>query len=99
MSLLLALKMEDTFALLWSNTRRSLVFVDELGRGTYGTTLAGAILEEMAAAEMSGIFATHLHGICTLPLSQEANTNLINKRMEFNFASSDRDRKPSGLTN
>ena len=46
-------EMGDISALLWSSTRRSLVFVDELvvGRGTSptddGTTVAGTILEEM----------------------------------------------------
>lgn len=64
-------EMGDVAALLRSCGAKSLVFVDELGRGTSprdGTRLAGAVLEEMAQAGMSGIFATHLHDILNLPL-------------------------------
>ncbi|KAL7565938.1 hypothetical protein ACA910_008398 [Epithemia clementina (nom. ined.)] len=54
----------------------SLAFVDEVCRGTSpreGTWLAGAIFEAMAGRKwcMTGIFATHLHDIVNLPLSQE----------------------------
>ena len=73
--------MEDIYVFLRSSTRRSLVFVGELRQGTSptdGTSLAGAIPEAIVAAEMSSIFATDLHDILTLPLSQEAKTNLIN---------------------
>jgi MutS domain V len=65
-------EMGDVAALLRSCGAKSLVFVDELGRGTSpkdGTRLAGAVLEEMAQAGMSGMFATHLHDILNLPLS------------------------------
>jgi DNA mismatch repair ATPase MutS len=64
-------EMGDVAALLRSCGPKSLVFVDELGRGTSpkdGTRLAGAVLEEMALAGMSGMFATHLHDILNLPL-------------------------------
>jgi DNA mismatch repair ATPase MutS len=43
---------------------RSLVLVDELGKGTEvhaGTALAGAMLEQLAASGCAGVFATHLH--------------------------------------
>jgi MutS domain V/MutS domain I len=61
----------DISALLRCCTSRSLVFVDELGRGTSpndGTSIAAAVMEAMAQEGMSGIFATHLHGILDLPL-------------------------------
>jgi hypothetical protein len=64
-------EMGDVSALLRCCGSKSLVFVDELGRGTSprdGTRLAGAVLEEMARVGMSGIFATHLHDILSLPL-------------------------------
>lgn len=64
-------EMGDVAALLRCCGPKSLVFVDELGRGTSprdGTRLAGAVLEEMAQAGMGGIFATHLHDILNLPL-------------------------------
>lgn len=75
-------EMADVAALLRCCGANSLVFVDELGRGTSprdGTRLAGAILEAMAETGMSGIFATHLHGIFDFPLrSQE---RIMYKRM------------------
>ncbi len=65
-------EMGDIAAMLRCCGPKSLVFVDELGRGTSpreGTQLAGAIVESMANAGISGIFATHLHDILQLPLS------------------------------
>ena len=77
-------EMGDIAALLRSCGDKSLVFVDELGRGTSprdGTCLAGAVLEAMAQARMNGIFATHLHDILDLPLQ---GRDLIQmKRMTF----------------
>ena len=80
--------MEDIAALLRSSTESSLVFVDEIGRGTSptdGTSLAGVVLEEMATAKMNGIFATHLHDILTLPLREEAKHNIATKRMQSDY--------------
>lgn len=60
--------------------------MDELGRGTSpndGTRLAAAVLEAMACAGMSGIFATHLHGIIGLPLQTD---RLVWKRMAIEDA-------------
>jgi hypothetical protein len=48
-----------------------LALIDELGKGTEvagGTALAGALLEELAAAGATGVFATHLHLLAGLPL-------------------------------
>ncbi|KAL7568419.1 hypothetical protein ACA910_012136 [Epithemia clementina (nom. ined.)] len=75
-------EMVDVASMLSSCGSRSLVFVDELGRGTSprdGTRIAGAILEEMAVAQMTGIFATHLHDILDLPL--KGQERMSQKRM------------------
>lgn len=78
-------EMGDVASLLRSCGSQSLVFVDEIGRGTSpkdGTSLAGAILEEMSGSSgMSGMFATHLHGILNLPYSSAAEVRLRKKRM------------------
>jgi hypothetical protein len=77
-------EMGDVASLLRSCGSRSLVFVDEIGRGTSpkdGTSLAGAILEQMSESLMSGMFATHLHGILELPYSVAAESRLRKKRM------------------
>ena len=79
-------EMGDIAALLRACGDKSLVFVDELGRGTSpedGASLAGAVLEEMAAGGMSGFFATHLHSIIDLPLREDATENIVHKRMEI----------------
>jgi len=78
-------EMGDIAALLRACGSQSLVFVDELGRGTSpedGTSLAGAVLEAMASGGMKGFFATHLHAILDLPLHDDASQNIVKKRME-----------------
>ena len=77
-------EMGDVAALLRSCGDRSVVFVDEIGRGTSpkdGTCLAAAILEKMAVSGMSGMFATHLHGILNIPYVPLAESRLRKKRM------------------
>ena len=77
-------EMGDVSSLLRSCGEHSLVFVDEIGRGTSpkdGTSLAGAILETMSASGMSGMFATHLHGILKLPFTSEADARIRKKKM------------------
>jgi MutS domain V/GIY-YIG catalytic domain len=72
----------DVSALLRCCSSDSLVFVDELGRGTSprdGTSIAAAVVEAMAQKGMSGIFATHLHEIFDLPLKDADRVK--NKRM------------------
>jgi hypothetical protein len=84
-------EMEDVASLLRSCGERSLVFVDELARGTSprdGTVLAAAVLEEMARQGMSGIFATHLHEMLDLPL--QSSERIRNKRMEMQTEQSNR---------
>jgi hypothetical protein len=77
-------EMGDIAALLRSCGEKSLVLVDELGRGTSpkdGTCLAGAVLEAMAGAGMCGVFATHLHDVLDLPLN--GRDRIVMKRMAF----------------
>ena len=78
-------EMQDIAALLRVCGKKSIVFVDELGRGTSptdGAALAAAVLEEMAASGMKGFFATHLHSILNLPMKDRAWSNIYTKRME-----------------
>lgn len=85
-------EMGDIAALLRSCGERSLVFVDELGRGTSprdGTMIAAAVLEEMALSGMSGVFATHLHDVLKLPLHGRDRISM--KRMTFTEQSNDND--------
>ncbi len=87
-------EMGDLAALFRCSGHKSLVFVDELGRGTSprdGTRLAGAVLETMAESGMSGIFATHLHDILDLPLNK---TRIVTKRIKI-----DRSEGKDGATN
>mmetsp|Transcript_24009 Transcript_24009/g.23059 ORF Transcript_24009/g.23059 Transcript_24009/m.23059 type:complete len:420 (-) Transcript_24009:261-1520(-) len=84
-------EMTDIAALMRTCGSRSLVFVDELGRGTSptdGTSLAAAVLESMAEVGMSGIFATHLHGIIDLPFKRSAADRIKKKRMAILHESS-----------
>ena len=78
-------EMGEIAALLRSSGHDSLVFVDELGRGTSprdGTCIAAAVLESMAGAGINGIFATHLHAIIDLPLLDR--DRIQEKRMAIN---------------
>jgi len=80
-------EMTDIASLFRSCTKRSLVFVDELGRGTspkQGTALASSIFEDMAKRGMKGMFATHLHGILGFKdhyFHEDAKANICTKRM------------------
>ena len=77
-------EMGDVAALFRSCGERSLVFVDELARGTSprdGTVLAAAVLEEMASKGMNGVFATHLHDLLDLPL--QSTERIVRKMMDI----------------
>lgn len=77
-----ALEAEDARTVLRDATRRSLVLLDELGRGTEhaaGAALAGAMLEWLVAAGAKGLFATHLHQLIDAPLQAPGLAHL---RME-----------------
>ena len=66
-----AVEMAEVRSMLDVVTPESLVFIDELGRGTeaaHGTAMGGAVVEALDAAGARGMFATHLHGVLDLPL-------------------------------
>eukprot|EP00605_Chrysophyceae_sp_TOSAG23-4_P002252 GSChrysophyteH1.ASY1.ANO1.2496.1 assembled CDS len=66
-----AIEMDDMAVLLRDSSAKSLVMIDEIGRGTSssdGAALAGALLEHLAAKRVNGIFSTHLHEVLDLPL-------------------------------
>ena len=67
-----ALEMDDARTVLRDATERSLVTLDEIGRGTEaagGAGIAGAMLESLAARGAQGLFATHLHEILSMQLA------------------------------
>jgi DNA mismatch repair protein MutS len=65
-------EMQETAAILHTATRRSLVILDEIGRGTAtfdGLSLAWAVAEHLASSENARpktIFATHYHELTDL---------------------------------
>lgn len=75
-----AVEMEEMRFVLQDVTNRSLVLVDELGKGTEakaGAALAGAIMEELDTVGCKGIFATHLHSILDMELELPGTKNMM----------------------
>jgi DNA mismatch repair protein MutS len=75
-------EMTETAAILRSATRRSLVLLDEVGRGTStydGLAIAWAVVEALSAPRGVGcrtLFATHYHELTELGRSQPGVKNL-----------------------
>ncbi len=72
-------EMTETANILHHATDRSVVILDEIGRGTStldGLSLAWAITEALAARGSRTLFATHYHELTTLADDLEAVTNL-----------------------
>jgi DNA mismatch repair protein MutS len=66
------LEMEETAAILRLVTSRSLVLIDEVGRGTAmadGLALAAAIAEHLTSVGCRVLFATHIHELTALALA------------------------------
>mmetsp|Transcript_10980 Transcript_10980/g.27749 ORF Transcript_10980/g.27749 Transcript_10980/m.27749 type:complete len:359 (-) Transcript_10980:576-1652(-) len=81
-----AVEMADARAIVRDATRDSLVFVDELCKGTEakaGACLAAAMLEHLAKeSRCLGLFATHLHDMLHLPAITENESLLDFMAME-----------------
>ena len=78
-----AVEMDDLAQLLDECTARSLVLVDELGRGTSareGAAVGAAVLCEFRERRYTGVFATHLHEILDV-LGDDAPATLKPWRM------------------
>jgi predicted GIY-YIG superfamily endonuclease len=61
-----AVEMKSVASILAHATERSVVLLDELGKGTSsrdGAAIAGAVLEALMAKSIAGVFATHWHEI------------------------------------
>jgi DNA mismatch repair protein MutS len=72
-------EMTETAAILNAATRRSIVILDEIGRGTStldGLSLAWAITETLADRGCRTLFATHYHEITQLADERTDITNL-----------------------
>jgi len=73
-------EMAETATILRHATRRSLVLLDEIGRGTStydGLSIAWAVGEDLAArVGCRGIFATHYHELCEL---EDAVAGVVNQ--------------------
>lgn len=85
-----AMEMEDVRVVLRDSTRRSLVLLDEIGRGTSsrdGAALAGALLEELDGRHCLGAFSTHLHELFSLPL--RLSPRVLERRMAVSWANAE----------
>jgi len=83
-------EMSETANILNNATSRSLVILDEIGRGTStydGLSIAWAVAEELAGKDDRGVktlFATHYHELIDLALTQERVKNYSVAVREWN---------------
>jgi predicted GIY-YIG superfamily endonuclease len=80
-----AVEMMEMKYVLQDVTSRSLVLVDELGKGTEakaGAALAGAMLEALDSAGCIGAFATHLHELLRMDLSLSERTEKMKMEVQ-----------------
>ncbi|WP_090896552.1 DNA mismatch repair protein MutS [Azotobacter beijerinckii] len=80
-------EMSETANILHNATQRSLVLMDEVGRGTStfdGLSLAWATAEQLAQQRAFTLFATHYFELTVLPESQSAAANVHLDAVEHN---------------
>lgn len=80
-----AVEMTEMKYVLQDVTSKSLVLVDELGKGTEaraGSALAGAMLEALDKTGCIGAFATHLHDLLAMDLKLSENTTRMKMEIE-----------------
>lgn len=80
-------EMSETANILHNATQRSLVLMDEVGRGTStfdGLSLAWAAAEQLAQQRAFTLFATHYFELTVLPESQSAAANVHLDAVEHN---------------
>ncbi len=71
-------EMSETAAILAGMTERSLVVLDEIGRGTStfdGISIAWAVAEAMLARRVKTLFATHYHELAALETEHDLAEN------------------------
>jgi DNA mismatch repair protein MutS len=71
-------EMAETAAILHGATERSLVVLDEIGRGTStydGLAIAWAVAEDLVRIGCRAMFATHYHELCDLAEQREGVRN------------------------
>ena len=81
-----ALEMEDCAVMLRDSSARSLICLDEFGRGTSsreGAALAASLIEHLDSIGAQVLFATHLHEIFALPLSLSHNVHFQQMGMKI----------------
>jgi hypothetical protein len=81
-----AVEMKEMRYVLTDATEKSLVLVDELGKGTEaraGAALAGSMLEALDGAGCRGVFATHLHSLLEMELNIPGTTKMMMETEEI----------------
>ena len=76
-------ELEETASILNQATSKSLLILDELGRGTStndGYAIAWAVLHSLARLKALTLFATHYHGLCA---DFRGNSNVAQSHVAF----------------
>lgn len=74
------MEMNETAEILHYATRKSLVIVDELGRGTSttdGKSIARAVMEYLHEKSIKTLFSTHFHELTTVGLERVMNYHFL----------------------
>jgi DNA mismatch repair protein MutS len=74
------MEMNETAQILHYATQKSLVIIDELGRGTStsdGRAIARAVLEQLHGMRVKTLFSTHFHDLTELKLDRLSNYHFL----------------------